>query len=44
MQVHKEQPVAPQTETPEAIEEQAMIGEVPTVKGSLFDVDMLLEP
>jgi len=43
-QVHKEQLAASQTETPEAIEEQAAIGEAPTVEGSSFDVDMLLEP
>ena len=42
--VSENQLVASQTETPEMIEEQAEIREVPTVKGSLFDVDMLLEP
>jgi len=43
-QVPENQPAASQTETPETIEEQAAIEEVPAVEGSLFDVDMLLEP
>ena len=42
--VSENQPAALQTETPEMIEEQAAIEEVPAVEGSSFDVDMLLEP
>ena len=42
--VLENQPAASQTETPETIEEQATIEEVPAVEGSSFDIDMLLEP
>jgi len=42
--VSENQPVALQTETPETIEEQATIEEVPAVEGSSFNVNMLLEP
>ena len=42
--VLENQPAALQTETLETIEEQAAIEEVPAVKGSSFNVNMLLEP
>jgi len=42
--VPENQLAASQMETLEMIEEQATIGEVPAVKGSSFDINMLLEP